>query len=192
MDEESTLWTNHVYPKLISKETDLPWIEAGSVLETYIASEMPPIELCSSAYAFVFKNGAFLQTELREGERPVRQLDIPGGHVDEGETPEEAVIRETFEETGVRIKVRDLVAYSRVTITSDCPANYRYPYPISYILFYEGVVKEETDFKGNEEVHGRVWLLPEEFHRSEFCIKNKALLTKVMESLQASGKSQSP
>ncbi len=186
MNKEPALSANHTYPNLISKETNLPWIETDSVLETYIASEMPPIELCSSAYAFVFKNGALLQTELREGERPLRQLDIPGGHIDEGETPEEAVIRETFEETGARIKIRGLVAYSKVTVTSSCPTNYRYPYPISYMLFYEAEVEEETDFKGNEEVHGRVWLLPEEFHRSEFCIKNKALLTKVMESLRSS------
>lgn len=41
-----------------------------------------------------------------------RDLDIwtlPGGHVEEGELPTEAVIRETKEETGLKIKVKGLI-----------------------------------------------------------------------------------
>ncbi len=30
---------------------------------------------------------------------------LPGGHVERGETPEEAVVREMFEETGIRVSV---------------------------------------------------------------------------------------
>ena len=32
----------------------------------------------------------------------------PGGHIDQGETPEQAAVRETFEESGLRIKASDL------------------------------------------------------------------------------------
>ena len=35
---------------------------------------------------------------------------FPGGHVDEGETPEQAAIRETMEELGLRVELKKLVA----------------------------------------------------------------------------------
>jgi ADP-ribose pyrophosphatase YjhB (NUDIX family) len=41
-----------------------------------------------------------------------RDLDLwnlPGGHVEEGELPTEAVIRETKEETGLKIKIKSMV-----------------------------------------------------------------------------------
>jgi 8-oxo-dGTP diphosphatase len=166
--------------RLISTEKNLPWIETESILETFISDEMPPIDECSSAYAFVLKNKELLQTELREGERPLRQLDIPGGHIDSEETPEEAVMRETFEETGVQIQEPRLVAYSKITIVSEKPDNYQYPYPVSYMLFYKSDAYEEFPFEGNKEVHGRVWLPEEEFERSEWCKENRVLVAEVL------------
>jgi 8-oxo-dGTP diphosphatase len=35
---------------------------------------------------------------------------FPGGHVDEGETPEQAAVRETLEELGLQVRLKDLVA----------------------------------------------------------------------------------
>jgi 8-oxo-dGTP diphosphatase len=38
-----------------------------------------------------------------------RVWGLPGGNIEVGETPEEAVIRETFEETGYHIRITELV-----------------------------------------------------------------------------------
>lgn len=149
-------------------------------VETYLSDKLPSPSDCSSAYSFVFKDGSFLQTELREGERPQRMFDIPGGHIEDNETIEEAVIRETFEETGVIVKIKSIVAYKKVTVIGPKPENFRYPYPVSYMVFYLCEVVEETPFDGNEETHGRVWLSKEDFGKPGWCLNNKILFEKIL------------
>ncbi len=170
--------------KLISAISNAPWAGEKNVVETFILNdgsyETPPTELCSSAYAFVFKEDYLLQTELRKGERDSRQLDIPGGHTEQGETPEQTAVRETYEETGVRINNLRLIAYMKVTMLSEKPDNFPYPYPVSYLFFYLAEVEEEFPFNGNDEVHGRVWLSKNEFKTSEWCVKNQLLLQEIL------------
>ncbi len=146
-----------------------------------MSDELPPLSLCASAYSITFNTeGKLLMTDLLEGERPVRILDIPGGHIDPGETPEEAVVRETFEETGVRVKVLRQVAYKENTINAPEPPGWRYPYPTGYMIFYLCEVVEETPFSGNEDAHGRAWLHPEEFGKSKWCMENRQLLEEIL------------
>ena len=45
-------------------------------------------------------NGEFLAVSRKND---TTKFGLPGGHIEEGETPEQAVIRETFEETGLKI-----------------------------------------------------------------------------------------
>ncbi len=166
---------------LISKKS-VWYLPEGSDVDTYISDEMPPLELCVSVYAFVFKDGEFFMSDLREGERPTRRLDIPGGHIDEGESPEEAIVREVFEETGVVVKVSKLVAFNEVKINIPKPEGYRYPYPVSYMLHYLCEVAEEKPFEGNEDTHGRVWLKPEDFKNNDWCERNKVLLDEIIKN----------
>ena len=51
-----------------------------------------------SAYGIVVKDGNILLSPQNSG------YDLPGGGVELGEMPEEAVIREVFEETGIVVK----------------------------------------------------------------------------------------
>lgn len=166
--------------KLLFTEKNVDWVHGENIVETYIAGELPRVEDCPSSYAIVFKDGALLQTELREGERPTRRLDIPGGHVDEGETPEESAVRETFEETGVHVKVIKLVGYKKITVLNPKPEGWRYPYPTGYMAFYLCEVIEETSFDGNEDTHGRVWLMPSEFEKSAWCKNNMKFLEEIL------------
>lgn len=42
--------------------------------------------------------------------------EVPGGKIEFGETPEEAVKRELLEETGYNVKVKELLPYSKVSM----------------------------------------------------------------------------
>ena len=169
--------------KLLYTQDNISWLPLDATIETYLSDEEPPAELCSSAYALVFKDGSLLQTDLREGERPVRILDIPGGHCDEGELPDSCAVRETFEETGVRVRNPKLVAYKKIIIQSEKPDEYRYPYPVSYMAYYLCEISEETDFAGNDEVHGRVWLKLEEYEKAPWFVEEKVMVDEIMRSI---------
>ncbi|MEK7588606.1 MAG: NUDIX domain-containing protein [Patescibacteria group bacterium] len=167
--------------KLIQTQKDLYWIDGqNNTVELYLSDELPDLSLCTASYAFVFKDAKFLQTELREGERPERRLDIPGGHIDEGEHPRDTAVRETFEETGVHVKNPKLVGYIKITTHVPKPENSRYPYPTGFMLYYLCDFESEEVFEGNEDAHGRVWLPFDEFEKSVWCRENKVLLEEVI------------
>ena len=57
--------------------------------------------------AVVLNEGRYLIVEETANRRDV--LTQPGGHIEAGESPEEAVVREVMEETGCRVICEDLV-----------------------------------------------------------------------------------
>jgi mutator protein MutT len=57
------------------------------------------------AIAVVERNGQFLVGERPTGKSLAGYAEFPGGRVEAGETPEQAAVRECFEETGLRITV---------------------------------------------------------------------------------------
>jgi len=57
--------------------------------------------------AVVDLDGRFLLVEEQAMNR--RVLSQPGGHIEAGESPEEAVVRETLEETGCEVECGDLI-----------------------------------------------------------------------------------
>ena len=170
--------------KLLYTENDISWLPPDTIVETYFSDEEFSTELCPSAYAIVFKDGALLQTDLREGERPKRTLDIPGGHCDPGELPVECAIRETFEETGVRVNMPKPVGYKKIIHTGPMPEGWQYPYPTGYMAYYLCQIAEETEFVGNNEVHGRVWLKPNEFEKSPWYLAEKGLVDEIVKEYE--------
>ncbi|HWI64393.1 MAG TPA: NUDIX hydrolase [Symbiobacteriaceae bacterium] len=83
--------------------------------------EMPMVrETRTGAYGICINNGMILVIHKAKGPYKGR-YDLPGGGVEFGESPAEAVAREFLEETGTSVAVKDIVgAFSRVsTFVSD-------------------------------------------------------------------------
>ena len=57
------------------------------------------------AIAVVERNGRFLVGERPAGKPLAGFAEFPGGRVEAGETPEQAAVRECFEETGLSVAV---------------------------------------------------------------------------------------
>lgn len=63
-----------------------------------------------SVSGFLFKDGKVLIVKRSEAEEFLREhYELPGGGAEKGESPEEAVVREFMEETGLRVKPSKLV-----------------------------------------------------------------------------------
>ena len=65
------------------------------------AAEQPP-QVRVGVGVFILRDGKFLMQQ-RQGSHGADTWSVPGGHIEYGETPEEAAIREVREETGCEI-----------------------------------------------------------------------------------------
>ena len=53
---------------------------------------------------YLIKDNKVVVTKYKEGNKKAGYYEIPGGKIEEGETPEQTAIREMKEETGLKIK----------------------------------------------------------------------------------------
>ncbi|MGW2083219.1 NUDIX hydrolase [Streptomyces sp. NPDC001939] len=113
-----------------------PWIPVPHLMEVVRADFHPPQHLTTAAFALVSEaQGRLLLTHVN---LPGRGWDVPGGHIDPGEDPRGAAVREINEETGfpVPAEALTLLGWQRFTLREKPPASYPYPFPVSYTLMF--------------------------------------------------------
>ncbi len=136
---------------------DIPWLPTPNEIAFILDDELPPLHLITSALALAFSGQQILMTNLN-----ARGWDIPGGHIENGESPEEALHREVMEETGATLSNVRLLGYERIRLLAPCPPHYRYPYPDSYQCLFLATVADMPDFISTEETRERALFTPAE------------------------------
>ena len=143
--------------KLVKVDRSIPWMPAPSEGRLYITDEMPDCNVCGSAFGFAFDGDRILLTRLQS-----RGWDIPGGRIEAGETPEQAAIREVWEEACARVKIVDLLGIQELEILGPRPENHRWSYPLSVQVYFLCEVEELLPFVTNTETGQRGFFAPEE------------------------------
>ena len=136
---------------------NIPWLPTPNETALILDDTLPPVHLITSALTLAFHGHSILMTNLN-----ARGWDIPGGHIEQGESPEQALHREVFEETGARLHHIGLLGYQRIRILAPCPPNYRYPYPESFQSLFLATVADMPDFVPTGETRERCLFTPEE------------------------------
>ena len=87
-------------------------------------AEVSPGEWVSSVRAVVLREDSVLTMTNLDGDHV-----LPGVRVEEGETHDEALWREVFEEVWVKLAIMDRIGFMQLRHTSHKPDDYPYLYP---------------------------------------------------------------
>jgi 8-oxo-dGTP pyrophosphatase MutT (NUDIX family) len=83
-----------------------------------------------------------------------------GGSVKAGETPEQAIIRETKEETGIVLSAGDLKFVGKMKFNHSYKKHGRKYYMKAFIYSYSAQIPEDTEFKPQDDEAQLLFLLP--------------------------------
>jgi 8-oxo-dGTP pyrophosphatase MutT (NUDIX family) len=130
-------------------DRDVTYLPKPSTVDLVITNDTPPAGLTPTAFllAFVPDGNCVFANNLRRG------IEISGGHIDPGETPEQAAIRELEEETGYRVTKVYPVGVQRCISRGVPDEAYlkKYPYPTSFQQFFAGIVESVGERTAPEE-----------------------------------------
>lgn len=155
--------------KILHQQNDIEWLPKPHEVTLIATAEMPPAQLCTSAYVFAFDGDRLLMSDLDRG------IDIPGGHIDPGEGPEAAMRREAKEETGATVGPATLFAVQKITLKGPKPEGYAYPYPDSYQLMFLSTRVTPGEFVKDDDSRGGLFIDPSQAKDIPWIQRNRAL-----------------
>ncbi|MBB2181430.1 8-oxo-dGTP diphosphatase MutT [Lachnospiraceae bacterium MD1] len=122
------------------------------------------------AAAIIIQNKSIFATERGYGDFK-GYWEFPGGKIEEGETPQEALVREMMEELNVRIKVQELVEI----------VNYDYPdFHLTMHCFLCKIISGDMILK--EHTSAR-WLTKDHINEVDWLPADKDLIEKLKSRL---------
>lgn len=147
---------------------------------TWLAKKIVDVQKVTSVHGYCFYKGNVLLVNV-DG----RGFNIPGGHVEKGEIPEETIRREAYEEGYVEGNIQYLGAIE--VNHEDNPLfveGGKYPL-IGYQLFYRMDIEKCYPFLRKYETTTRIWVEPEEVphvmndHKLSLLVLKEAIIHKV-------------
>jgi ADP-ribose pyrophosphatase YjhB (NUDIX family) len=139
-------------------QTDVPWLPKPNTVTTHRSTTLPDVSLITTAFVVAVAEGKLLLVHI-DG----RGWSIPGGHLERGETPEEAARREVFEEAGAEVGDLALIGYQHLQCFGEKPDKYFYPFPESYQVFYAAPLLNAAALTHGFESKGAKLFTPAQF-----------------------------
>ena len=118
--------------------------------------------------AIIEKDNKILIARRKEGKKLAGLWEFPGGKVDPGETPEECLRRELFEEFGIDTEINDFI----------CSSEYTYPHGAIELLVYKVTyISGEFHLTDHDEIK---WITPQDFSEYDFAPADIPVVNKLM------------
>lgn len=126
---------------------DVGYLPLPNTVEVVFTDRLAPEGLTRTAFMIALHDDGSIQ--LAANKR--RGSEVPGGHVEDGETLLEAALRETMEEIGCEVDDVVPIGYLRMTSMGDVPDDYDYPHPVGYQQFFAGRISKQHEYVPNDE-----------------------------------------
>lgn len=137
----------HSGAMIIHTTRDAWWLPKPNTIEVVSSDLIAPAHLTKTSFMIpLTRKGTVIMAHNRR-----RGLEFPGGHVDPGETLTFAAVRETLEETGVRVSHIRPIGHQMMISTGEKPEGYKYPFPLSFQQFFVGEVMGMDPYVENDE-----------------------------------------
>ena len=147
----------------------LPCDDMLGVMSPARASDGDPTPRLRVVAAVVWRDGRMLFTRRPPGGPLGLQWEMPGGKIETGETPDEALVRELAEELGVAARAHETLAVER----------HDYPHGTRVDVHFIRATFEGEPLPKSEAVHELRWWAPDEVDLASVLEGDRAFLTRL-------------